>query len=47
MPVKALIVAFGQDLLSTAPSANNPGDPVITRSTYFNSDHVQVLQYFC
>ena len=46
MPIKALIVAFGQDLVSTAQSANNPGDPVITRRTTFNSDHVQLLQYF-
>jgi len=37
------MVAFGQDLLSTAQSANNPGDPVIARSTTFTSDHVQLL----
>lgn len=46
MPIKALVVAFGQDLVSTAQSANNPGDPVITRRTTFNSDHIQLLQYF-
>lgn len=46
MPIKALTVAFGKDLLSTAQSANNSGEHVIARSTTFNSDHVQLLQYF-
>lgn len=45
MPKEAVLVAFGQDILSTAPSADNPGDPFITRSTMFNSDHVWLLQY--
>lgn len=30
MPIKVFAVAFGQVLLSTAQSANNPRDPVIT-----------------
>lgn len=45
MPKEAVLAAFGQDLPSPAPSGDNPGDPVITRSTVFNSDHVWLLQY--
>lgn len=41
-----IVVAFGQDLLFTAQSANNLGDAVTTSSTVWDSAHSQLLQDF-